>query len=55
MALAGTPGEVVQQVRRVMAVPEVRRVIVLPQVPGLAVAARAEILKLFADEVMARV
>jgi 5,10-methylenetetrahydromethanopterin reductase len=55
MALAGTPTEVVQQLRRVMQVPEVRRIIVLPQVPGLGVGARAEILKLFADEVMARV
>ena len=55
MALAGTPAEVVQQLRRVMQVPEVRRIIVLPQVPGLGVGARTEILKLFADEVMARV
>jgi 5,10-methylenetetrahydromethanopterin reductase len=55
MALAGTPDEVVAQVRRVQEVPEVRRIIVLPQVPGLGVGARAEILTLFAEEVMARV
>lgn len=55
MALAGTPAEVVEQVRRVMTVPEVRRIILLPQVPGQGFAERAEILKLFADEVRARV
>lgn len=54
MALAGTPAEVVVQVRRVMTVPAVRRIIILPQVPGGGVAAREPLLRLFADEVMAR-
>jgi len=55
IALAGTPGEVVDQVRRVMTVPEVGGIIILPQVPGLGFAERERILKTFADEVMARV
>ena len=54
-ALAGTPEEVVAQVRRVMDVPEVRRIIILPQVPGAGFSERETILKLFADEVMSRV
>ena len=33
MALAGTPDEVREQVRRVMTVPEIGRIIILPQVP----------------------
>lgn len=53
MALAGTPEEVRQQVRRVRQVSEVRRIIILPQVPG-AGAEREDILRLFADEVMAK-
>jgi len=55
LALAGTPAEVVEQVRRVMQVPEVTRVIILPQVPGRGFGEREEILRLFAEEVMARV
>ncbi|MGH7324564.1 MAG: LLM class flavin-dependent oxidoreductase [Candidatus Rokuibacteriota bacterium] len=55
LALAGTPAEVVEQVRRVMQVPEVSRVIILPQVPGRGFGEREEILRLFAEEVMARV
>jgi 5,10-methylenetetrahydromethanopterin reductase len=55
MALAGTPEEVLAQVRRVATVPEIRRIIVLPQVPGQGFSEREEILKLFADEVMAKV
>ena len=55
MALAGTPEEVVAQVRRVMEVPEVNRIIILPQVPGAGFSEREAILKLFAEEVIARV
>jgi 5,10-methylenetetrahydromethanopterin reductase len=55
MALAGTPDEVAAQVRRLKEVPEIRRVILLPQVPGEGFAGREAILKLFADEVIARV
>jgi len=55
MALAGTPDEVLEQVRRVQQVPGVSRIIVLPQVPGHGFAEREEILRLFAGEVMARV
>jgi alkanesulfonate monooxygenase SsuD/methylene tetrahydromethanopterin reductase-like flavin-dependent oxidoreductase (luciferase family) len=53
IALAGTPQEVREQARRVMQVREVKRVIILPQVPGSGVE-REDILRLFADEVMAR-
>ena len=55
MALAGTPDEVREQVRRVMAVPEIGRIIILPQVPDAGFIARDAILRTFADEVMARV
>jgi len=55
MALAGTPDEVREQVRRVMAVPEIGRIIILPQVPDARFFARDAILRTFADEVMARV
>lgn len=54
LALAGTPAEVVEQVRRVMQVPEVSRIIILPQVPGRGFGEREEILRSFAEEVMAR-
>jgi 5,10-methylenetetrahydromethanopterin reductase len=54
MALAGTPDEVREQVRRVMTVPEIGRVILLPQVPGTGFDSREHILTLFAEEVMAR-
>jgi alkanesulfonate monooxygenase SsuD/methylene tetrahydromethanopterin reductase-like flavin-dependent oxidoreductase (luciferase family) len=55
MALAGTPDEVREQVRRVMTVPEIGRIILLPQVPGAGFDSREHILTLFAEEVMARV
>jgi 5,10-methylenetetrahydromethanopterin reductase len=55
MALAGTPDEVRQQVRRVMTVPEIGRIILLPQVPGTGFESREHILTLFAEEVMAHV
>src|SRR5438067_11090253 len=54
MALAGTPEEVREQVRRVMTMPEIRRIIVLPQNPGQGFIERESILRTFADEVMAR-
>ena len=50
MALAGTPDEVVAQVRRIIEVREVGRIIILPQVPGAGFSEREAILKLFADE-----
>ena len=54
LALAGTPDEVREQVRRVMTVPEIARVIILPQNPGRGFLERESILRTFADEVMAR-
>ncbi len=55
MALAGTPAEIVEQVGRIAReVPEIGRIIILPQVPGDAYLGRDEILKMFADEVVAR-
>jgi 5,10-methylenetetrahydromethanopterin reductase len=54
MALAGTPADVLDGVRRIREVPEIRRVILLPQVPDRDFIERETILKLFADEVMAR-
>jgi 5,10-methylenetetrahydromethanopterin reductase len=54
MALAGTPDDVREQVRRLQTVPRLSRVIVFPQVPEAGFSAREEILTLFADEVMAR-
>lgn len=54
MALAGTPGEVREQVRRIAGVAGISRIIVLPQVPGQGFHSREEILRLFADQVMAR-
>jgi alkanesulfonate monooxygenase SsuD/methylene tetrahydromethanopterin reductase-like flavin-dependent oxidoreductase (luciferase family) len=55
MALAGTPDEVREQVRRVMTVPEVARIILLPQNPGQGFLEREAILRTFAEQVMARV
>jgi 5,10-methylenetetrahydromethanopterin reductase len=54
-ALAGAPDEVAAQVRRVMEVTSIGRIIILPQVPDRAFVDREEILKVFAEEVMARV
>ena len=54
MALAGTPEEVREQVERVAAVRGIDRIAILPQVPGEGFAQREEILRLFADGVMAR-
>jgi 5,10-methylenetetrahydromethanopterin reductase len=55
MALAGTPEEVREQVRRVMRVPEIARIIILPQNPGQGFIERESILRTFASEVMAHV
>ena len=54
MALAGSPDEVRDQVRRVMGVSGIGRVILLPQVPGQEFVQREQVLRLFADEVIAK-
>lgn len=54
MALAGTTDEVVAQVRPLAQVPEVGRVIILPQVPDQDFMRREDILRMFADEVVAK-
>src|SRR5688572_9656903 len=54
MALAGTPDDVREQVRRLQALPRLARVIIFPQVPDTGFSAREEILTLFADEVISR-
>ena len=54
LALAGTPDEVREQVQRVMSVPAIARIIILPQNPGQGFLEREAILRMFADEVMAR-
>ena len=54
MALAGTPDDVREQVQRVAAVGGVNRIILLPQVPGQDFVQREQVLRLFADQVMAR-
>ena len=54
MALAGTPDDVREQVQRVVGVGGVNRIILLPQVPGQDFVQREQVLRLFADEVMAR-
>jgi 5,10-methylenetetrahydromethanopterin reductase len=53
MALAGTPDDVREQVRRLGTVRGLSRVIIFPQAPGAGFAAREEILSMFAQEVMA--
>jgi 5,10-methylenetetrahydromethanopterin reductase len=55
IALAGTPDDVRDQVRRVMTVPEIARIIILPQNPGTGFIARESIVRTFAEQVMARV
>jgi 5,10-methylenetetrahydromethanopterin reductase len=54
MALAGTPDDVREQVRRLQALPELRRIILFPQAPDAGFSAREEILTMFAEEVMGR-
>jgi 5,10-methylenetetrahydromethanopterin reductase len=53
MALAGTPEEVREQVKRVMTVKAIRRIILLPQNPGQGFIERESILRTFAEDVMA--
>lgn len=55
MALAGNPDDVREQVRGIMSVAGVGWIILLPQVPGRAFVEREQVLRLFADQVMARV
>jgi 5,10-methylenetetrahydromethanopterin reductase len=55
LALAGTPDEVREQVRRVASVPEIARIIILPQNPGQGFIEREAILRTFAEQVMAHV
>lgn len=54
MALAGSPEEVREQVRAAMGVRGIGRIILLPQVPGQEFVQREQVLRLFADEVMAK-
>jgi 5,10-methylenetetrahydromethanopterin reductase len=54
MALAGTPEDVRAQVERLAGVGGVGRIILLPQVPGQDFVEREQVLRLFADRVMAR-
>ena len=54
MALAGTPEEVAERVRGIAAIPEISRIILLPQVPDRGFIEREAILRMFAEEVMAR-
>jgi 5,10-methylenetetrahydromethanopterin reductase len=54
MALAGTPEEVREQVAQVEGVGGVGRIILLPQVPGQDFVEREQVLRLFANGVMAR-
>ena len=54
MALAGTPDDVREQVERVASVGGVSRIILLPQVPGQDFVQREQVLRLFAEQVMAR-
>ncbi len=54
MALAGTPDDVREQVQRVAGVGGVNRIILLPQVPGQDFVEREQVLRLFAEQVMAR-
>jgi alkanesulfonate monooxygenase SsuD/methylene tetrahydromethanopterin reductase-like flavin-dependent oxidoreductase (luciferase family) len=54
MALAGRPEDVRDQVRAIMTVSGIGRIILLPQVPGRDFVEREQVLRLFADEVMAK-
>jgi alkanesulfonate monooxygenase SsuD/methylene tetrahydromethanopterin reductase-like flavin-dependent oxidoreductase (luciferase family) len=55
MALAGTPDDVRAQVLRLRALPALKRVILFPQAPDPDTPSREAILRMFAEEVMARV
>ena len=52
--VAGTPDDVREQVQRVAGGGGVSRIILLPQVPGQDFVQREQVLRLFADQVMAR-
>jgi 5,10-methylenetetrahydromethanopterin reductase len=54
LALAGDPAEVLEQVGRVRSVPEITRIIILPQNPGQGFIERETVLRMFAEQVMAR-
>jgi len=54
MALAGRPEEVREQVLAIMGVGGVGRIILLPQVPGQDFVEREDVLRIFAEQVMAR-
>jgi 5,10-methylenetetrahydromethanopterin reductase len=54
MALAGTPDDVREQVQLVAGVDGINRIILLPQVPGQDFVQREQVLRLVADQVMAR-
>jgi 5,10-methylenetetrahydromethanopterin reductase len=54
MALAGRPEEVREQVDGIAGVGGVGRIILLPQVPGQDFVEREQVLRLFAEQVMAR-
>lgn len=54
MALAGRPEEVREQVLAITGVGGVGRIILLPQVPGQDFVEREDVLRLFAEQVMAR-
>ena len=54
MALAGTPDEVREQVRRLHDVRGLARVIVFPQAPDAGFDTREALLTMFAEDVMAR-
>lgn len=54
MALAGRPEEVREQVVGIAGVGGVGRIILLPQVPGQDFVEREQVLRLFAEQVMAR-
>jgi 5,10-methylenetetrahydromethanopterin reductase len=55
MALAGRPEDVREQVRGIMGVAGIGRIILLPQVPGQAFVEREQVLRLFAEEVVAKI
>jgi 5,10-methylenetetrahydromethanopterin reductase len=55
LSLAGTPDEILDRVRAIAKIARVSRIVVLPQVPGESFSEREDILRLFADEVMAKV
>ena len=54
MALAGTPEDVRAQVERVASVKGIDRIAILPQVPGEGFQQREQILRMFAESVMAQ-